>query len=131
MHVGPLGHQYYGPTVPDVYIYGGAITGKDMSFWGISFAVAFQLVFMLVFSLLSILAFFMKKRVSIVIILFLQLILLALFPVWLKIYIGGVMNNSDAADLTVHYQYGMMLYYTLIGTTVLAVILAFRSKEWK
>ena len=30
--IGPLGKLYYGPSVPDIYILGATILGKDKSF---------------------------------------------------------------------------------------------------
>ena len=43
MKIGPIGIKYYGKDVPDIYILGGYILGKDTSFWGINFAYKFQL----------------------------------------------------------------------------------------
>lgn len=130
MEVGPLGHQYYGPTVPDVYIYGGTITGKDMRFWGISFAATFQLVFNLLFIAFSLIAFFLKEKAAVIVLLFIQSLLLGLFPLWLEGYISGVIGNSDVADLTIHYEPGMVFYYSLIGLNVLELILVFRTKRF-
>lgn len=130
MEVGPLGHQYYGPTVPDVYIYGGTITGKDMRFWGISFAATFQLVFNLLFIMFSLIALFMKKKAAVIVFLVIQSLLLALFPIWLEGYISGVIGNSDAADLTIHKQIGMVFYYVLIGLNVLGLVVVFRTKRF-
>ncbi|NBO50680.1 MAG: hypothetical protein EBU80_13395, partial [Chitinophagia bacterium] len=33
MEIGPMGYRYYGPNVPDIYICGGYIFGKDTSFF--------------------------------------------------------------------------------------------------
>jgi hypothetical protein len=29
LEIGPIGKQYYGPNVPDIFILGGTILGKD------------------------------------------------------------------------------------------------------
>lgn len=120
--IGPLGFKNYGPTVPDIYIYGSTITGKDFGFWGISFAVIFQLIFMLLFSVLSLMACFLRNKGDVLVCLGIQALLLALFPVWLNAYVDGVENNSDGADLTIHYQIGMVFYGILIGLNILGFI---------
>jgi hypothetical protein len=76
--------------------------------------MTFQLVAILFFVLLSITAFFSKEESRTVYFLFCQAVMLALFPFWINAYIGGVMNNSDGADLTVHWQFGMVLYGALV-----------------
>lgn len=130
MEIGPLGFKNYGPTIPDVYIYGGTITGKDFSFWGIRFAVGFQLIFMLLFSALSLIALFVKSKAIVLALLSVQSLLLALFPLWLKAYVNGVECNSDGADLTIHYQIGMIFYGILIGLNIFGFIQTARSKKF-
>jgi len=130
MEIGPIGFKNYGPNVPDIFIYGGTITGKDFAFWGISFAVVFQLIFMLLFSVLCVTAMFAKNKAIVLSLLSIQLLLLALFPLWLNAYIGGVVNNSDGADLTIHYQIGMVFYGILIGLNILGFIQTVRSKSF-
>ena len=48
-----------------------------------------------------------------------QLVLLALFPFWLGVYVNGVINNSDgaAADLRVYPHIGLLLYVLLLVLT--------------
>lgn len=128
MEIGPLGHQYYGPTVPDVYIYGGDITGKDKSFWVMGACAGFQLIFNLLFIVLSAITLITNKKAGAAL-LFVQLGLLILFPLWLEIYIGSVEHNSDGADLTIHKQYGMVLYGILLGLNILELVFAFRTKN--
>lgn len=130
MKIGPLGYQNYGPTVPDIYIYGGMITGKDTSFWGIAFAVVFQLVCILLFAVVSFTALFMQAKAQVLALLTIQSVLLALFPLWLNLYVSGVKNNSDGADLTIRYQFGMIVYGMLIVLNVLGFIQTVRSRRF-
>ncbi len=97
MKIGPKGILHYGDHVPDIYILGGYILGKDTSFWGINFAYKFQLTFILIFT--GLIYSFQKLKKSIFI--FIGLTLLICFPFWLQVYISGVKNNSDSADLTI------------------------------
>jgi len=53
LEVGPRGHEYYGSDVPDIYILGGTILGKDRGFGGINFAYKFQLMTILYFAFSS------------------------------------------------------------------------------
>ncbi len=131
MEVGPLGHKFYGPTVPDVYIYGGDITGKDKSFWVIGAMAAFQLIFMVLFCVLAFVSCVITNRQAIIVLLILQSVLLALFTVWLELYVVHVKHNSDGADLTIRYQFGMVLYLALVVLNVLGLILAVFSKRFK
>ena len=46
--------------------------------------------------------------------------LLLLFPIWLEAYVGGVVCNSDGADLTVYW-------YSMPGIWVWGVVFAART----
>lgn len=123
------GYIMYGPTVPHVYIYGGAITGKDISFEGIAFAIQFQRIFILLFILLGLISVNIKRISSIFRLLFVQLFLLLLFPVWLSLYVNGVICNSDGAGLTEHYHIGMLIYLILVILNIATIVQVFRVRE--
>lgn len=123
------GYKMYGPTVPHVYIYGGAITGKDTSFEGIAFAIQFQRIFILLFILLALISFNIKRISSIFRLLFVQLFLLLLFPVWLALYVNGVVCNSDGAGLTEHYHIGMVIYGVLVVLNVMSFVKVIRNRH--
>lgn len=129
MEIGPLGYEYYGPDVPDIWIYGGDITGKDKGWWGINFAYKFQRFTILGYAFLAIFAFFLlrKKRFALIPI-GLNLALAILFPLWMKTYISGVVSNSDGADLTVYYKYGWVLYFAIVILNVYILSATLLSK---
>lgn len=110
LKIGPKGMAYYGPDVPDIYILGATILGKDKSFWGIAFAVAFQLSIILYFIISSYITIKKADHKRWVLgFTIINLTLLVLFPFWLSVYIDGVICNSDgaAADLTVYPHLGI------------------------
>jgi hypothetical protein len=49
LKIGPNGYAYYGPSVPDIYILGSTVLGKDRSVDAIYFPFTFQLCFILYF----------------------------------------------------------------------------------
>ncbi len=106
IEIGPKGIEYYGENVPNIFILGGYILGKDTSFWGINFAYKFQLLGILFYAALI----YRFKRLQKSTILILGLLLLILFPFWLEIYVGGIKNNSDNADLTVYPMPGLIIW---------------------
>jgi len=112
MKIGPNGIKYYGKDVPDIYILGGYILGKDTSFWGINFAYKFQL---LCIAIIVGLTYFysINKKVSYIVA---NLVLLLCFPFWLSMYIGGVKCNSDgaASDLTVYPMPGLIIWTIIL-----------------
>jgi len=115
MKIGPGGYTHYGPTVPDIYIFGGYIFGKDTSWWAISFAIKFQLFFILLFLILC--YWSIKKHTNSKAIVPLQILKLGLiicFPPWLFFYQEHVQNNSDGADLTVYPHIGWIAYLGLV-----------------
>ena len=125
MKIGPKGIEYYGKNVPDIYILGGYILGKDTSFWGINFAYKFQLFCILLF--ISTTYMFEKFRKTAYLVV--NLLLLICFPFWLEIYCSGVKNNSDSADLTIFYpKIGVALWATLLLLNLLALIKHLRTK---
>jgi len=127
LEVGPNGYKYYGPTVPHVYIYGGAITGKDLAWEPIAFAMLFQLICILIFCGLSLSVKYMRRNPLVPIIF--QSFLLTLFPVWLEMYVSGVENNSDGADLRFHWQIGMVVYVVLVGLNVVGIVQGVRGRN--
>lgn len=110
MEIGPKGIEYYGKNVPDIYILGGYILGKDTSFWGINFAYKFQLFAILVY--IALIHRFKRHQKSLF--LFFGLLLLILFPFWLELYVGGVKNNSDGADLTIYPMPGLIIWAVIL-----------------
>ena len=129
LQVSREGYAFYGPTVPHVYIYGGAITGKDTSFEGIAFAIQFQRIFILLFILLALISFRIKRISGVFQLLFVQLSLLLLFPVWLALYVNGVICNSDGAGLTEHYHIGMLIYLVLVMLNIATIVQVYRVRE--
>ncbi|MFT3884311.1 MAG: hypothetical protein QM724_02430 [Flavobacteriales bacterium] len=117
--IGPQGIAFYGPDVPDIYILGATILGKDRS--PLIGAIEFQLVMGLCFILCAYMAFRRSRRGAPVRGLArIQLALLSLFPFWLGLYVNGVINNSDgaAADLRVYPHIGLLVYVLLLALTL-------------
>jgi hypothetical protein len=115
MKIGPGGYAYYGPTVPDIYILGGYILGKDTSWWAISFAYKFQLCFIILYIVLTYVS--IKRSSNSKQVIFLHIIktgLILCFPPWLFFYEEHVQNNSDGADLTVYPHIGWIAYLGLV-----------------
>ena len=110
MKIGPKGIEYYGKNVPDIYIFGGYILGKDTSFWGINFAYKLQLFAILVYTALI----YSFKRLQKSKILMISLLLLIFFPFWLVLYVQGVKNNSDTADLTIYPMPGLIIWAVIL-----------------
>jgi hypothetical protein len=106
MKIGPAGYRLYGPDVPDIWILGAYILGKDTSFWGIGIVWKWQLFF-IAYTAAS-LWFYHITRFGYW--LYQNLIFLLLFPIWLYAYTGGVINNSDGADLSVYPMPGLLLW---------------------
>ncbi|MDX1628965.1 MAG: hypothetical protein R3345_09725 [Fulvivirga sp.] len=127
LKIGPGGYEFYGSDVPDIYILGGNILGKDRSWWAINFAYKFQL-FMILTSLGLLLFAYTKNKGGNLVKwpLALNLGLLLLFPIWLTFYTSHVINNSDGADLTVYPHIGLFIY--LVGL-ILNLILLKKTKS--
>lgn len=124
--IGSKGIEYYGKNIPDIYILGAYILGKDTSFWGINFAYKFQLFCILLF--ISTTYFFEKIRKTAFLVS--NLLLLVCFPFWLEIYSSGVKNNSGSADLTIVYPLtGIALWAILLLLTVFVLKKHLRSKQ--
>jgi len=122
--IGPLGKQYYGPSVPDIYILGTTILGKDRSFWGINFAYKFQLIVIVYFILSTLWTIKIIERKNFAFNLTrLNVTLLILFPFWLYMYTSGVLNNSDGAvaDIELHPGIGLLFYILLLFVTILTI----------
>jgi hypothetical protein len=106
MKIGPEGYRNYGPDVPDIWILGAYILGKDTSFWGIGIVWKWQLFF-IIYTAASLWFYHITKLMFW---LYQNLIFLLLFPLWLYAYTGGVINNSDGADLSVYPMPGLLLW---------------------
>ena len=122
--IGPLGKLYYGPHVPDIYILGATILGKDRSFWGINFAYKFQLIVIVYFILSTLWTIKMIERRNFAFNLTrFNLTLLILFPLWLYMYSSGVLNNSDGAvaDIELHPGIGLLCYILILMVTILTI----------
>ena len=122
--IGPLGKLYYGPDVPDIYILGATILGKDRSFWGINFAYKFQLIVIVYFILSTLWTIKNIERRNFALSLTrLNVTLLILFPLWLYMYTSGVLNNSDGAvaDIELHPGIGLLCYILILMVTILVI----------
>jgi hypothetical protein len=122
--IGPLGKLYYGPSVPDIYILGATILGKDRSFWGINFAYKFQLIVIVYFILSTLWTIKIIERRNFAFNLTrFNLVLLILFPFFLYMYASGVFNNSDgaAADIELHLGIGLLFYILILMVTILTI----------
>ncbi len=125
MEIGPKGIEYYGKNVPNIYILGGYILGKDTSWWGINFAYKFQLFSILVYIALI----YNYKRHQKSITLMIGLLLLILFPIWLDIYVGGVKNNSDCADLIVYPMPGLFIWALILALNLWTILLHYKIQR--
>ena len=125
MKIGPMGYRYYGPNVPDIYIFGGYIFGKDTSFWGINVAYKIQLGSILLIAYNQ-WRYLSTQRVKFMI---LNASLLLLFPIWLEAYVGGVVCNSDGADLTVywHSMPGIWVWGVVFALHIVMLFARFRK----
>ncbi len=125
LEIGPLGKQYYGPNVPDIYILGATILGKDRSFWGINFAYKFQLLVIIYYAFAAIWTIknLVRRKVALTLTI-VNLLLLLLFPFWLYVYTGGVLCNSDGAmaDIEVHLGIGLLIYLLLLTISIFILI---------
>jgi hypothetical protein len=110
MKIGPEGYRYYGPDVPDIWILGAYILGKDTSFWGIGIVWKWQLFF-IIYTAASLWFYHITRFMFW---LYQNLIFLLLFPFWLYGYTGGVINNSDGADLSVYPMPGLLLWLAVL-----------------
>jgi hypothetical protein len=110
MKIGPEGYKYYGPDVPDIWILGAYILGKDTRWPPIGLAWKWQLAFILITAFCT--WCFLHKPNKLL--LWFNLCLLILFPLWLEIYSSGVINNSDGADLSVYPMPGLLLWAGII-----------------
>lgn len=122
MEIGPNGIAYYGPDVPDIYIYGGAITGKDLAFTPILIAMLLQFAFILIGIFLSVVNCFGEwNRARAIGTTWFQTALLLFFPCWMSDYVGGVICNSDgaASDLTIHYGSGVVFFILIFCINIL------------
>lgn len=125
MKIGPNGHAYYGPDVPDIYILGATVLGKDLN--ALSLAIGFQLVMGLCFIICACLVIGkLNKGHAVRGIAMFQMALLLLFPCWLRIYVQGVINNSDgaASDLRVFPHVGLVVYGVLLLLVINTVVKA-------
>ncbi len=122
LEIGPLGKQYYGLNVPDIYILGSTILGKDRSFSSINFAYKFQLLVIIYFTISAIwtIKILDIKKIALTLT-SLNLLILVLFPFWLHIYTYGVINNSDgaAADIEIHFGFGLLVYIILLIVSII------------
>ena len=125
MKIGPMGYRYYGPNVPDIYIFGGYIFGKDTSFWGINVAYKIQLGSILLIAYNQ-LRYLRTKSIKFIII---NSSFLLFFPIWLEAYVGGVVCNGDGADLTVywHSMPGIWVWGVVFAAHIVMLFAGFRK----
>jgi hypothetical protein len=126
MKIGPLGKKHCGFGVPDIYILGMDIIGKDKSFDAINFAYKFQFgcIVLFILSTLMLNVRLIQNR-SIVFFKRLNATLLVLFPIWIWFYSDIVESNSDCAtlDLQVRPQIGFLFS----GLVLLLTVALFRQ----
>lgn len=128
MKIGPNGYAYYGPDVPDIYILGATILGKDL--YDLTLGIGFQLVMGLCFIICAYLVIRKLNTGQAVLgIAMIQMTLLLLFPFWLRIYVQRVINNSDgaASDLRVYPHVGLVVYAVLLWLVVNTAVKAGRA----
>ena len=125
IEMGPKCIEHYGKNVPNIYILGGYILGKDTSWWGINFAFKFQLIAILVYIALI----YNFKRHQKLITLMISLLLLILFPIWLDIYVGGLKNNSDCSDLIVYPMPGLFIWALILALNSSTILLHFKIQR--
>lgn len=128
IEIGPTGIAYYGADIPDIYILGATILGKDRSFLGIAFASTIQLIGILYFITSTYLTFRKASKKRILIFTTVNLILLLVFPFWLREYVNGVVSNSDgaASDLNIYPHIGLLVYLFLVIFSSAIIIKALR-----
>ncbi len=132
LEIGPGGFEWYGPDVPDIYILGGFITGKDLGWQPILHAFIAQFVGIMLTFLAALLArrFTHYPFLAVLFLLFNAGSLLV-FPYWLYGYTVGVIHNSDGVDLTIHPHIGLILYLAICWLTFrLLTILIGRCVKW-
>ena len=130
LQIGPEGYKNYGPNVPDVYIFGANISGKDLRFDGINFAYKFQraaIVYYIISSSFASLILHHPKATKVISVF--NLLLLLLFPLWLVAYTHGVVDNSDGADMTIHPQIGILVYLVMLLAHVFMVFVLSKNRE--
>jgi hypothetical protein len=126
MEIGPSGIAYYGAQVPDIYIYGAAITGKDLAFTPILILMLIQFAFIMIGIFMSIVNCFGEMhRARAVGTTWFQSALLLIFPYWISSYVSVVICNSDgaASDLILHYGSGVTFCFLIFSMNVLQLIL--------
>lgn len=128
LEVGPRGFINYGHDVPDIYILGGFITGKDLGWLPILGACIAQFAG-IVCSFACVVAAMRASHDHHLATQFLVVnaALLGLFPLWLDAYVEGVIHNSDGADLTVHPRVGLLLYVAACVLTLWLLIVHVRA----
>lgn len=119
LEIGPKGYEYYGPNVPDIFILGATVLGKDRSFIPINLAYKFQLIVILYFALSCLWAARYAAPKALSRVTAANFIILLFFPLWIWLYTSTVIHNSDgaAADLTIHLQPGLSIYLALLIVT--------------
>lgn len=128
LEIGPKGYEWYGPDVPDIYILGGFITGKDLRWLPILQACIAQAMGILITCASTLLVKRSAPETGMpILFLTINTLLLLVFPFWLSAYTEGVINNSDGADLTVHPHIGLGLYAVICGLTFRLLFLYARS----
>jgi hypothetical protein len=115
LEIGPEGKIYYGPTVADIYISGADIIGKDKNWFAIDFGYKFQFSMILLYLFNCwMVGFYLKSEKFKAYLMNLNFFLVLLFPVWFYVYVGAVINNSDCADLRIHFKEGTGIYILLL-----------------
>lgn len=126
MEIGPNGIAYYGPQVPDIWVYGGALTGKDLGFIPLLLIMLVQFAGILIGVMLSLVCFFRwRKRAVVILSVSIIMLFLLQFPSWITWYVAVIKGNSDgaASDLTIHWTYGTWIFIVIAALNISAVVI--------
>lgn len=104
--------------VPDVWILGGWITGKDMLWPGILHAwIAQTAGIVIVHGLFRAVRRWRIRPLVAVSMLIPALVMMAVFPLWISTYVNGVIHNSDGVCFIIQYTPGWLLCGALMALT--------------
>ena len=104
---------------PDVWILGGFITWKDLSFPPLGMAWIVQAAGILLFNGCVWVAMWRRTTLALASsFLGLGCILLASFPFWMMAYVDGGMGNSDGLKFFTHFSVGWLVYGAIVWLTI-------------
>ena len=117
MKIGPAGYAYYGPGVPDIYVLGFTVLGKDMNCMEIGAGDDIQRwgIMLYLFNAVGSLILAMRGK-SILGWQLANFSLLICFPFWLSFFVNAIICNSDgaASDLKVYPHIALGIYIAVV-----------------